>query len=283
MTKRERLLARLRESSFDPQAVSDAVLESPLHGREKLVALALLSHWSRRNPIVEVGTRRLAALATCRLQAAQDALRGLARQGLVTTTTAPGCVTKYSLAAMPAALAAILSDPPPESQVTRRRNHPGDPPSESPGDPVSGGKVIPDPPRGDPPSESKGSKKAPRKVPAEEGLVSCPLDLILSDDQLGVLEINNGCRRPDALKLCAHFTGKWHHEEPRRRSAWLKALWTAVVTAWQNPVERARLLPPPGLVEHEDNTGMTECDQRTLAKARAWRAQRDAEQAGSSP
>lgn len=109
--------------------------------------------------------------------------------------------------------------------------------------------------------------------PVSEIRISCPASLRLSDDQLALLEQANGCDRASALKLCAHFAGKWQNDEPRPLSAWLKAQWTAVVTAWQNPTERRRLLPPPGLEEHEARRGSPVPDSPDeLARARreAW-------------
>lgn len=84
------------------------------------------------------------------------------------------------------------------------------------------------------------------------GKVRCPIDLTLTEDQLGALEMNQGCKRQDALRLCQHFAGKWQGDEIMAIETWRRRLWTAVGTAWGNQGERLRLLPPPGAAEHAE-------------------------------
>lgn len=127
------------------------------------------------------------------------------------------------------------------------------------------------------PDQSGGSGSHFEAPTKPNGLaVRCPIDLRLDDGQLSTLEINTGCNRENGLKLCRHFAAKWQHDEPLPLATWFKRLYSAVVGSWQNPAERSRILPPPGFVEHEENT-RTPDDEAELERLKVWRAKRDAE------
>jgi len=197
-TKVARIVANLAHG-FDPSAIEDALLESRLPMSQKVVAIAVLRHWSRKSPRPTAGTRRLAKLASCRIETVQGAIRALVNAGIIGVEG--GSLRQrqarcYDLSPMPSALRALLLADPPTGSDTEatpdRRNGsdavvaliPGSDQRAEASDPVEAGDLIRSGAGSDPLEGSKGSllKKAPKEGCGGTSTVSVDLGADKEDE-----------------------------------------------------------------------------------------------------